>query len=286
MRDCPADWPKTKCPKELCFQIGFQPDDRDEGICWRCQAAARGTQLADRERYRPLIDRAVVERYIVPPEERRRETEEEGICWFCGHASECAACEVEIEARREKLLGKNAAVLVADEVDSPLRVAKKVRGGRVEKRQRIPSLEYAKTRARTRSQARMDGRNVSRPPSAKSTSAQTSRVSNYGQSRPGSYTNPAGGLRLAGFELHHASTTMPPQQPFNHVPEYEFHSPRSHPLNASALQPLQYPRAQSFTQQQYPDFDNPWSKVIDPDRLGQEKDEKTATSSPVSTPVN
>ena len=115
MKDCPADWPKTKCPKELCFQIGSQPDDRDEGTCWRCKAAEADIPPGQRESLRPGIDSADVERFIVTPEEKRSRMEEDGFCWFCGHRCGCELCEpVKIEGVSEALLGRNRAPVVSE----------------------------------------------------------------------------------------------------------------------------------------------------------------------------
>lgn len=109
MKDCPPNWPATKCPKELCFQIGSQPDDRISGTCWRCKAARAGASDEERERlWRPGVDRAIVEKFVVTPEERRELVEEQGFCWFCGCKQGCKSCEVYVDSEKEKMLGKNA----------------------------------------------------------------------------------------------------------------------------------------------------------------------------------
>lgn len=86
---CPKTWPRSKCPPELCIQIGgyefTNADHKQAGICWRCKASLGGTAGCERERLRPEIDTAV----IVPGldelglEDRRKLAEADGTCWFC-----------------------------------------------------------------------------------------------------------------------------------------------------------------------------------------------------------
>jgi hypothetical protein len=95
---CPADWPKSKCPRELCIQI-INPDtghvpQRPSGTCWRCKAAAEGKTDDERDSMRPGIDSAKI---VVGLEELegpggRKRVKMDGKCWFCGAARGCQLC--------------------------------------------------------------------------------------------------------------------------------------------------------------------------------------------------
>lgn len=87
---CPTTWPKSKCPAELCIQLGgyeaAHAQHRELGTCWRCDAHMAGVTGYARERLRPGVDKA----FIVPgleelsPADRRKLAEADGKCWFCG----------------------------------------------------------------------------------------------------------------------------------------------------------------------------------------------------------
>lgn len=91
---CPENWPKSKCPPELCIQVGFQPDQRENGVCWRCRAEHAGVPAELREKLRPGIDNAdvVVGLDELTANDRRKLTEEGGHCWFCGSRNGCETC--------------------------------------------------------------------------------------------------------------------------------------------------------------------------------------------------
>ena len=163
MKDCPADWPKTKCPKELCFQIGSQPDDRDEGTCWRCKAAEAGIVPENRESLRPGIDSADVERFIVTPDERRSQMEEDGFCWFCGHRCECELCEpVKIDGFDESLLRRSRPPPVEEKRPVNKRLKVEHAGGRQKSN---PSFPKIKPKPKARPQTRSTAKSASRGPS-------------------------------------------------------------------------------------------------------------------------
>ncbi|PVH71837.1 hypothetical protein DL98DRAFT_88826 [Cadophora sp. DSE1049] len=92
---CPNSWPNRKCPPELCIQVrGYEPEDRESGVCWRCKARAAGVSGADRESFRPRIDKATL---VLGLDElgitgRRRREEQNGNCWFCGATGGCKTC--------------------------------------------------------------------------------------------------------------------------------------------------------------------------------------------------
>ncbi|KAK0106498.1 hypothetical protein ONS96_004123 [Cadophora gregata f. sp. sojae] len=104
---CPNSWPNRKCPPELCIQVrGYEPEDRDSGVCWRCKAKAAGVVAADRESLRPRIDKATLvlglDELGVPG--RRRREEQNGNCWFCGATGGCKACgTTEIELTEDEV---------------------------------------------------------------------------------------------------------------------------------------------------------------------------------------
>ena len=94
--NCPADWPKSKCPQELCIQIidteTAQVKQSSTGICWRCKSTAEGKTGPEREMMRPEIDRAVIvdgleELDVV---DRRQRAEAGGNCWYCGSRHGCS----------------------------------------------------------------------------------------------------------------------------------------------------------------------------------------------------
>lgn len=106
---CPDEWPKKKCPAELCLQVGSQDpslvEQRSEGTCWRCLAHWDRKTGEERERMRPTIDRAELVEGLeeTTPLERRRRVEASGICWFCmGEPTShgCDMCEVHPESSR------------------------------------------------------------------------------------------------------------------------------------------------------------------------------------------
>ncbi|KAH7369904.1 hypothetical protein BKA65DRAFT_7757 [Rhexocercosporidium sp. MPI-PUGE-AT-0058] len=92
---CPNSWPNRKCPPELCIQVrGYEAEDREAGICWRCKARTTGASTADRESLRPRIDKATL---VLGLDElgvtgRRRREENNGNCWFCGATGGCNTC--------------------------------------------------------------------------------------------------------------------------------------------------------------------------------------------------
>ena len=96
--NCPADWPRSKCPQELCIQV-INPETAEIkhsslGTCWRCKAAADGKSADERENMRPEIDRAVVveglEEFDVS--ERKQRVEAGGTCWYCNARHGCSKC--------------------------------------------------------------------------------------------------------------------------------------------------------------------------------------------------
>lgn len=119
---CPNSWPNRKCPPELCIQVrGYEPEDRDSGICWRCKAAVAGVSGADRESLRPRIDKATL---VLGLDElgltgRRRREEQNGNCWFCGATAGCKTCgakeiepdenevKVEVTGKRKREYGSS-----------------------------------------------------------------------------------------------------------------------------------------------------------------------------------
>jgi hypothetical protein len=81
---CPANWPKEKCPKELCIQFGVsEPIHRTSGMCWRCSGGSE-----------PAFNYAKVTLGLEErtPQDRRRETEEGGECWSCNSIYGCHKC--------------------------------------------------------------------------------------------------------------------------------------------------------------------------------------------------
>lgn len=103
---CPASWPKSKCPPELCIQVrGVEPEERSTGECWRCKAEAAGKSGFDKDMLRPGIDKAYI---VLGLEElgivgRRRVVEEGGHCWFCNARGGCGECGArEIKAMEEQ----------------------------------------------------------------------------------------------------------------------------------------------------------------------------------------
>lgn len=93
---CPSDWPKSKCPADLCIQAGYEPEERNSGACWRCRAQMLGASAEDRETMRPAIDTAgvVVGLEELGPAERRHFVERNGVCWFCASKPGCTTCKV------------------------------------------------------------------------------------------------------------------------------------------------------------------------------------------------
>ncbi|KAF8866065.1 hypothetical protein BDZ45DRAFT_331731 [Acephala macrosclerotiorum] len=105
---CPASWPKSKCPPELCIQVrGTEPEARPTGVCWRCKAQADGKTGFEKDMLRPGIDKAYI---VLGLEElgitgRRRQVEEGGHCWFCnarGGCKECGADEMKPEDQQSR----------------------------------------------------------------------------------------------------------------------------------------------------------------------------------------
>jgi hypothetical protein len=98
--NCPADWPKSKCPQELCIQVidteTAQVKQSSTGICWRCMAAAEGKAGTERESMRPEIDRAAIVEGLEELDvvERRRRAEAGGNCWYCGARHGCSKCGI------------------------------------------------------------------------------------------------------------------------------------------------------------------------------------------------
>jgi hypothetical protein len=105
---CPDAWPEKKCPPELCIQVrGYEAEDRDAGICWRCQAQTAGIVGEQREYLRPEIDSAMIVQGLdeVSVTGRRRMVEEDGKCWYCGATSGCQHCGgavIKVEAGAEQ----------------------------------------------------------------------------------------------------------------------------------------------------------------------------------------
>ncbi|KAH8592251.1 hypothetical protein B0O99DRAFT_242563 [Bisporella sp. PMI_857] len=101
---CPEDWPKQKCPPELCLQTGGavpgREDRRAQGVCWRCQACWAGKSPQDTEAMRPAFDRAPQVEGLeeTTPTERRLRAEKRGHCWFCGNKNprlkRCNMCDI------------------------------------------------------------------------------------------------------------------------------------------------------------------------------------------------
>lgn len=96
--NCPADWPRSKCPQELCIQIidteTAEPKHSSTGVCWRCTAAADGKTGADRESLRPEIDKAVIVEGLeeLDVSERKQRAESDEKCWYCGAKQGCSKC--------------------------------------------------------------------------------------------------------------------------------------------------------------------------------------------------
>jgi hypothetical protein len=94
--NCPADWPRSKCPQELCIQVidteTAEPKHSSTGVCWRCTAAADGKTGADRESLRPEIDKAVIVEGLeeLDVSERKQRAEDNGSCWYCGSRQACS----------------------------------------------------------------------------------------------------------------------------------------------------------------------------------------------------
>lgn len=92
---CPDEWPKIKCPPELCLQVrGFEPEDRKVGTCWRCQAEEKNKSFQERESMRPGLDKAEIAVGLeeIPVQERREIFEDDGQCWFCHSTGGCPTC--------------------------------------------------------------------------------------------------------------------------------------------------------------------------------------------------
>ena len=96
--NCPADWPRSKCPQELCIQV-INPETAEvkhssSGTCWRCKAAADGKSADEREKMRPEIDRAVVVEGLeeLDVSERQQRVEAGGTCWYCNARQGCSKC--------------------------------------------------------------------------------------------------------------------------------------------------------------------------------------------------
>jgi hypothetical protein len=96
--NCPADWPKSKCPQELCIQIidveTAEVQQRSSGTCWRCRAAADGKSGGERDNMRPQIDRAIIVEGLeeLDATGRRMRVEVGGNCWYCGARHGCLMC--------------------------------------------------------------------------------------------------------------------------------------------------------------------------------------------------
>ena len=106
---CPDEWPRLKCPPELCLQIGTHEsssaEHKNEGVCWRCKALLAGITGEKREGLRPVIDQARLVEGLeeTTPEQRRRRVEASGRCWFCmSDASKrsCDMCGVKVNTPR------------------------------------------------------------------------------------------------------------------------------------------------------------------------------------------
>ncbi|KAH7395733.1 hypothetical protein BKA64DRAFT_68136 [Cadophora sp. MPI-SDFR-AT-0126] len=133
---CPNSWPNRKCPPELCIQVrGYEPEDRESGLCWRCKARAAGISGADRESIRPRIDKATL---VLGLDElgvtgRRRREEQNGNCWYCGATGGCKTCgakeiepdegevKVEINGKRKRVRGSSK----GKEVEKKVKVEKR-----------------------------------------------------------------------------------------------------------------------------------------------------------------
>lgn len=98
---CPDNWPKSKCPPELCIQICYEPDERETGVCWRCRADRAGVPDELRETLRPGIDNAdvVVGLEELNADDRRKIAERGGHCWFCGSRNGCGTCGTNTKAK-------------------------------------------------------------------------------------------------------------------------------------------------------------------------------------------
>jgi hypothetical protein len=96
--NCPADWPKSKCPQELCIQVidveTAQAQQRSSGTCWRCRAAADGKSGRERDNMRPQIDRAIIVEGLeeLDVTGRRMRVERGGNCWYCDATHGCLMC--------------------------------------------------------------------------------------------------------------------------------------------------------------------------------------------------
>jgi hypothetical protein len=92
---CPNDWPQSKCPGELCIQIGgYEAEHRDSGTCWRCQAKKAGITGHERQMMKPVIDKATIVDGLeeLNVTERKAKIEEAGSCWYCGARNGCESC--------------------------------------------------------------------------------------------------------------------------------------------------------------------------------------------------
>ncbi|KAE9369450.1 hypothetical protein N431DRAFT_48143 [Stipitochalara longipes BDJ] len=91
---CPDAWPEKKCPPELCIQVRYDAEDRDNGTCWRCQANISGILGEARENLRPEIDSAMIVHGLdeLGVSGRRKIAEEGGTCWYCGAKAGCQYC--------------------------------------------------------------------------------------------------------------------------------------------------------------------------------------------------
>ncbi|KAG9231425.1 hypothetical protein BJ875DRAFT_118140 [Amylocarpus encephaloides] len=91
---CPADWPRRKCPADLCIRTHAWKGEEREGECWRCSAKREGLDDDAREARRPVIDHAEVVLGFeeITPLERRAMTQDDGRCWFCCSMGGCQSC--------------------------------------------------------------------------------------------------------------------------------------------------------------------------------------------------
>ncbi|KAG9249153.1 hypothetical protein BJ878DRAFT_89589 [Calycina marina] len=97
---CSEDWPKVKCPPDICLATPGDSGEaahvivyRDRGTCWRCQAEALGLNDGDREELRPAFDAAPLAEsadIVTTTLQRRQRSEASGRCWWCnGQLGRC-----------------------------------------------------------------------------------------------------------------------------------------------------------------------------------------------------